>query len=130
MTVAVGITFSISQKAKQQTPSVRLISEGSYYSDFEVVDDQVLICCRVTIENPTTSDLSIRIIADFPDDVAAGLLADAQLFAVDSNTGEATFVIPANSRVTIDITFLGEFAGTAVKHDRMLPSIEVIIVEG
>lgn len=74
-----------------QKKEIRIDAEESFYSDFEVKDENVLIYCTLLIENPTNSDTNITLSANFDDDVKLGLLKYASLDGYQSDLETKTF---------------------------------------
>lgn len=104
---------------------VYIISTESYYSDFSINDQVVEIKCSVVVKNTYDTEKTVKLTAHFPDDVGV-LLKESQLFAKNCLDNSEIFTLPANSKKRIDVVFVGDFAGTNKKHDRLLPKISII----
>ena len=101
---------------------IRLVSDDSYFSDFEVIDDLVYIKCYLTIENRGKADLSFTISADFNVDVGQ-LLSEKTIYAMDNQGERQIFFLSAETTEKwILCTFIGAYGGTSQKADRNLPS--------
>ena len=110
-----------------QKKEIRIDAEESFYCDFEVKDDKVLIYCTILIENPTNAEADIMLSANFENDVKSGLLKESPLDGYQSDLETKTFkLVEGDNRV--DVVFMGEYAGTYQKHDRLLPEIQLIVV--
>ena len=103
--------------------NVILVEDSSSFVDFSVKDENVYIDCYITLKNNTNKQKTVYIKGDFTDDVEGRLLKDAELYVYDGEKRE--FVIEPNSETRFDITFVGEFGGTNVKQDRLLPKITI-----
>ncbi|MDR0319959.1 MAG: hypothetical protein LBI28_00510 [Treponema sp.] len=109
---------------------LELINEKSWLSDFEVIDDKVLIKCRITIKNNTGNDVKYKINAISRDDVDLGLLRNEIIEGYKEDLVTDVFTISANETVEERIIFVGDFAGNYQKHDRLLPkTINIILLE-
>lgn len=104
--------------------NVYINESESYFNDFKVEGDKVHIICDITIENISNKDSKIKLKASFPDDVNS-LLKQEELYGINIANQAGKFSIPANSQKMIQVDFIGDFAGTNVKHDRLLPKIAI-----
>ncbi len=86
--LVVIIVFALCSCQKKE---IRIDAEESFYSEFEVKDENVLIYCTLLIENPTNSDANITLSANFDDDVKLGLLKYASLDGYQSDLETKTF---------------------------------------
>ncbi len=111
-----------------QEKEIGIDTEESFYSDFEVEDEQVLIYCTILIENPTKSEANITLSANFDDDVKLGLLEEASLDGYQPDLETKTFKLIKGDN-WIDVVFIGDYAGKNQKHDRLLPDIQLKVVE-
>lgn len=99
----------------------------SYFSDFEVVDDNVYIYCTIVLTNTTSKERSFRLEVFFEDDVKGHLLLESELYAYGEEK-ETTFSLHANETREFNICFAGKFGGRKIKKNRLLPKIEIIDV--
>ena len=106
---------------------ILLDETASYFSDFEVVGDNVYIYCTVVLTNTTSKECMFRIKGFFEDDVKGHLLLEGELYAYDKEK-ETVFSLRANEKKTFEICFSGKFGGREKKNNRLLPEIEIIIV--
>lgn len=111
-----------------QKKEIRIDAGESFYSDFEVKDEKVLIYCTILVKNPTKSETNITLSANFDNDVKLGLLKDASLDGYQSDLETKTFNIIKGDN-WIDVVFIGEYAGKNQKHDRLLPDIQLKVVK-
>jgi len=120
--------ISFERSLSKSQPEVTLIEKDSWFSDFEVVGDKVNIKCYVTLLNTFDEDKKVTLSAVFPDDVKLGLLKEEKLFAKDSKGEKAEYTLLYGFRSGFYVTFVGDFGGVNMKHDRLLPEIEVTVV--
>ncbi len=126
--VLVGAAIAV-QPLLNASEKVSIVEAQSHFSDFRVENGKVYIDCQVTINNPTNAEKKVNLSANIPDDVKTGLLKAAYVRVTDENGLEKTLVVPARSRKSYDISFVGEYAGTDQKHDRNLPQITIQIID-
>ena len=107
---------------------ISINKEESFYSKFEVINEQVLIHCTILVENPTNAERNVTFSANFENDVKIGLLKTAQLDGYQTDLETNSFTINKGDN-WIDVVFIGEYAGKNQKHDRLLPDIQMNIVE-
>ncbi len=96
-----------------------LIKSESYYSDYEVKDNKVYITCYVTLENRLDEEQTVKLSAEFPNDVNK-LLKSSWIDSKDNLT------LMAKAKDSFNVIFIGDFARTNQKHDRLLPEINII----
>lgn len=126
--VALLLILGVVAKILFTKPAIHLTKPESYFSDFEVVGQQVNIKCYVTLKNTFNENKTVELAALFPDDVRFGLLQSSTLSGVHLDSLEGRFAVPAKSQKAFEVLFIGNFAGTNRKHDRLLPEIEIVIV--
>lgn len=107
---------------------LRLNIEESFFSDFKVKDEKVLIHCTLLIENPTKTAIEVKFSANFEEDVNGGLLKKSELDGYQLDLKTKTFKIDKGDN-WVDVFFIGEYAGKNQKHDRLLPNIQMKLVE-
>lgn len=99
------------------------VSESdSWFSDFYVLNDKVYIECVVTVE--CSEATSIQLYGCFPKDEGK-LLKDALLlgqFGDSMDSLQDTAELPAGT-TELHVYFIGDFAGTNQKQDRLLPTL-------
>jgi hypothetical protein len=110
---------------------LEIINEKSFLSDFDVIDDKVLIKCIIAIKNNTGSNIKYKINAISIEDVRTGLLKNEILEGFKEDLVTNVFTISANETVEYEkVVFIGDFAGNKLKHDRNLPDkINIILLE-
>jgi len=123
--LVVIIVFALCSCQKKE---IRIDTEESFYSDFEVKDEKVLIYCTILIENPTNAETNITLSANFDNDVKLGLLKESSLDGYQPDLETKTFKLIKGDN-WIDVVFIGEYAGKNQKHDRLLPDIQLKVVE-
>ena len=111
-----------------QSSGLQLDREDSFFSDFKVEGEKVYIYCTLFIENQSGSEKNVAFKASLDNDVKNGLLREAVIdgYAVDGST---TIFKLQNGENQIDVVFIGDYAGTEEKRDRLLPDIEIIEME-
>lgn len=103
---------------------VIVINDDSFLDGFEVIDNEVHIYCVVSLKNNSSDSKKVKILGDFQEEVAIGLLKENELEACN------TIVIDGNSTLKyINIEFVGEYAGNAIMSSRRLPQISVVVVD-
>lgn len=103
----------------------------SFFSDFEVVGNDVYFHCDISIKNDGPQDIKFKLAAVSDEDQKSGLLETAEIDAVDLKTGtEQVFEIPAGQEKTYKVAFRTA-KGTMEpprKVDRMLPGTIIMTV--
>ena len=110
--------------------AVVIVKDGSFLSEFEVIDNEVHIYCVVSLKNNSSSSKAVKLVGNFEKEAENGLLKEDSLEAyfIEDNTNSV--VIAGNSDIkNIKIDFVGEYAGNAALSNRMLPYIEVIEIK-
>ena len=125
LVVAMLMSLASCSKANQ----IYVDKSQSYFSDFEVEDDKVFIKCHVTIENTFEDEKTVTLSAILPEDVTNGLLKNETVKALEEDGSEMEFVLLPNTSNSFDVVFVGEYAGTNQKANRLLPEIYIEIVE-
>lgn len=120
-----GLVF----KKQEKQESVGLISEKSYFSDFYVKDNMVYIECYLKILNTFDNKKSIQFRAIMNEDFYNGLLKQKELHVLDENHQEIYFEIDAHSEKMFEVIFVGEYGGNNEKLDRLLPNIDLKILD-
>ena len=129
MTLVVIVLAAGALKVFYGKPTVSLVEKESYFSDFEVVGEAVYLRCYVTLKNTSSEEKRVSLTATSPDDVRGGLLITPDLYAINVDSCGGEFLIPPKTQKSFDIVFVGDFAGTKQKQDRLLPNIDITIVE-
>ena len=109
--------------------SIYIDKNKSYFSDFEVKNDKVYIKNYITFKNNFDTEKSVTLSTKLPDDVAIGLLRNEEVKALNDDGSETVFVLPPNGSKSFDVIFIGEYAGTNLKHDKSLSEIIIKIVK-
>lgn len=107
---------------------VYINKDSSYFSDFIVENDKVYIRCSITIKNTYKADKTVILSANMTDDVNTGLLNEAKIYSLNEDGSISDFIIKGESQQTFNVVFTGDFAGTNIKHDKLLPDITIDIV--
>ena len=111
------------------TDKIYIDKEKSYFSGFEVENDQVFIKCHITLTNTFETEKMVNLSAKLPEDVTSGLLKNEEVHVLNEDGLENVFILPANASKTFDVVFVGEYAGTNQKNDRNLPEINIKIAK-
>lgn len=125
--------------------NLQIVEDISWFSDFIVDGEKVYIYCVVVINNPGNERRTFNLKAYFPDDVEPGLLKNSELQGYEASfdnsklftdlTGDdieltnGEFTIEKKERESYQVVFVGDFAGTKIKHNRLLPEIEIMTIE-
>ena len=107
---------------------VKLNEEKSYFSNFKIENDKVYIYCTLYVENKSVSQKVVEIMALFENDAQNGLLKEDAAVGYSIDKGENKINL-YNGENQIDIVFIGEYAGTPQKSDRLLPEIVITEIE-
>ena len=102
-----------------------VVDDASWYSDFSVQGDKVYITCVVTVECSEATELQIY--GDFREDEGK-LLKNSLLLGQlgeDINSLQSTAALP-RGKTELRVTFIGDFAGTAQKQNRLLPQLYLV----
>ena len=111
-----------------QAKDIKLDEEKSFFSDFKIENNKVYIYCTLFIENKSDAEKVILLNASFEKDVENGLLKEAIISGCSLDESTQKFQLQ-KSENQLDVVFIGEYAGTDKKHDRLLPEIEIIEIE-
>lgn len=127
--ILVGISLFLSFTSCKANDTIFLEESKSYFSDFQVEGNQVKIKCYITLTNNFDVEKTVHLSAKLPEDVTIGLLKQEKVAALNEDGSQTAFLLPANSSKSFDVVFVGEFAGTNRKHDKLLPEIIIEIAE-
>ena len=105
---------------------MEICSDGSWLGDYTITGDQVDFFCTVKIKNTGSEEQKINLYGDFSEDMAGALLKTGRLIAhpADDPAGTVLSVLPGEH--AYEVVFTGEYAGTPVKQDRLLPPLEIV----
>lgn len=98
-------------------------SEYSYFSDFYIIDEKVIFRCHVCIENETGEEQTVSLIGGFDEDVQGGLVEEEYIIGTHIKNRDNTGFILLPGSNTIDVDFVGTYAGIPQKQNRLLPEI-------
>ena len=130
------VTFCMESGCGAKVPAaIETISEEavyvdrakSWFDDFSVDGDVAYITCHITLCN-ASQDRTVRLYGVFPDD--EGILVTESVlpgFVTDELDPDDNSFLLASGEDTFTVTFVGTYAGTQVKNDRLLP--EILITE-
>lgn len=113
------LLFSLSSCSVEKTPILDN-SDQSYFVDFYTDDDYVYIECVLNIYNPNNTESEVKISAIDNEDVEIGLLKDADLTAIEKDSGKDIFRLKSGEN-KITVLFKGEYAGIYQITSRELP---------
>lgn len=102
--------------------------ENSFFTDCEVKNGKVYLYCEVSVSNTFEDEKKVSIIGDFRDDEGK-LLSESELTAYNAEDSSEIFTVSGESEENFSIVFIGDFAGVNQKHDRLLPKMEIVIVD-
>ena len=107
--------------------NVVLVKKTSYFSEFWIDGDEVIMRCYLTLRNQSSEEVQVQLSASSPADVIGGLLKEPHMVAKDADGSVLVLPLNADSEERLYVNFVGEFAGTARKHDRLLPDIIIAV---
>lgn len=110
-----------------QRKEIILNTEESFYSEFEINSNQVLIYCTLLVKNTTQKECKVKFDANFDSDVEGGLLKEADLHGYLADLKSDTFKIVKGDN-WINVVFVGEFGGKEQKRNRLLPAITMSVL--
>ncbi len=113
------LLFSLSSCSVEKTPILDN-SDQSYFVDFYTDDEYVYIECVLNIYNPNNTESEVKISAIDNEDVEIGLLKDADLTAIEKDSGKDIFRLKSGEN-KITVLFKGEYAGIYQITSRELP---------
>lgn len=99
--------------------------DNSYFLDFTVEGETVVIRGHYVIWNRTDRARTVQLRGDFAKDKVLGLVKESTLLAADAETGDTAFAL-APGKTELDVVFIGTFAGTEQKADRLLPETDIL----
>lgn len=105
---------------------VILVEEESYFMEYVVEDSEVKIYYCIVLDNPTTEDKFVSLIANFKEDQENGLLQEAQIIGFDITNSMTWLYLPANRSVMYHVEFTGAFGGNDQMIDQSLPEIQIL----
>lgn len=112
------------QKNNNQDYSIDL--NNSYYIDYSIEEDIVVVKCHYVIINNTLSTKTIQLFGDFQKDHDLGLVSETQLFARKNPVNEDYFFEVMPGKNEWDVFFVGTYGGQNKKSDRLLPETTII----
>ena len=114
----------------EKTPNISLIEDESYFDEFYVENDRVVLMCKIALKSTYKNVKTVNIYAYSPKDVEGGLLVSDKLLGYNSALNNSDFIISAGESRQFEIYFVGEFGGRMVKENRLLPEkIEFVVVD-
>ena len=102
-----------------------VVNDVSWFSDFSVQGDKVYITCVVAVECSEATELQIY--GDFREDEGK-LLKNSLLLGHlgdDADDLQSTAALP-RGKTELHVTFIGDFAGTDQKQNRLLPQLYLV----
>lgn len=125
----IGIICILRTAVVPSTSVVSLDSDQSWLRGFYVMDSTVKIKCRLFIENQSDHDTSVMIVGQFSADQKAGLLQESQLLGCAEEYPYGTvFTVPSGG-AWFNVDFIGTHGGTNRKQNRLIPEIQLIVVQ-
>ena len=101
---------------------ISIDNDESFYSDFKIEDDKVYIHCSVLVKNPGNDNAKISLSGVFENDKKIGLLKEELLNGYSDDCETTEFNLKRGDN-RIEVVFIGDYAGTNQKYDRLLPRI-------
>jgi len=110
--------------------NIEICQEKCSLVEFYEENGVVHIICKVTLQNTTNEDVTVRISGVSQEDVTGGLLLNPSLSGMNVEDQSELFILKAGQYSEVLVDFCGEFAGTLQKQDRLVPDvIELEIVK-
>lgn len=100
----------------------------SNYSDFQVDGEKVIIKCNYVIVSTCSEPKTVKLTGTFQKDQKLGLLQEAELIGVDSRQGGKDSFVVAPGQNAVEVYYVGTFAGTNQKVNRVLPETTLKLV--
>lgn len=125
--IALCSCTSRSENSDSEKPDIVINDKESFFSDFEVEDGKVMIKCYYVIYNNTDTTYYIQLRGNFEDDQKLGLLKEPQLYARINIEDDDTYLEISPGENKLDVVYVGTFAGTERKTNRLLPDTDIII---
>ena len=120
--------------------------EGSWFSEFVILEDKVAFLCHYEIENKTNQPAFVKLIGDFSAETKISLIEEAELPDVMTDISNATQIDDAafqNAEKALDenggkielkpgknecwVLYIGTHAGGSRKANRLLPETKIEI---
>ena len=123
-----GVADAAAQTVELETVApekAQVCMDASWFSDFDVLDEEVYIKCIVTVE--CTESMRLQIYGFFPEDEGK-LLKDPLLpgqFGTSPDSLQNTAELSPGKN-ELQIYFIGTFAGNKQKQTRLLPTLYLI----
>mgnify|MGYP006956010969 FL=1 len=117
--ICIFLIFSLSSCSVEKAPILDN-SGNSYFVDFYTDDEYVYIECVLNIYNPNNTESEVKISAIDNEDVEIGLLKDADLTAVEKDSGKDVFRLKSGEN-TVTVLFRGDYAGIYQITERAIP---------
>ena len=105
-----------------------LAENDSWFDDFQIIGESVVVSCHLTIESPGDADVTVEIYGDFSEDAESGLVKESVIKAVSLDDCDVSRLIIPPGRTQLDVVFMGTHGSSEKKQDRLLPEIEILVV--
>ena len=113
-------------ESQSGTPEITIDYEKSYFLDFSVEGERVIIRCHYSIINHSNTNRSIQLQGDFQDDCDLGLVREGKLYARIDLEAESEIVVLLPGNNEVDVLFVGTYGGNNIKNNRLLPKTAVL----
>ena len=100
----------------------------SNYAEFQVEGEKVIIKCNYVIVNTYSEAKTVKLVGTFQKDRNLGLLQEAELTGVDSKQGGKDSFVVAPGQNAVEVYYVGTFAWTNQKVNRVLPQTTLELV--
>lgn len=117
--ICIFLIFALSSCTVEKTPILDN-SDKSWFVDFYTDDEYVYIECVLNIYNPNNTESEVKISAIDNEDVEIGLLKDADLAAIEKDSGKDIFRLKSGEN-TVTVLFRGDYAGIYQITERAIP---------
>lgn len=119
-----ALLVGCSSTAHTGAADIRLDREASYFDDFTVQDETVLLRCVLQIENDG-AEHEVTIKGFFPDDVGKLIDFSPLVGYPEAADPEGQTFLLRHGTNTVNVVFRGDYAGTPQKANRLLPEITI-----
>ena len=99
--------------------------DKSSFSDFNVVGDKIHINCEIVVKNTDSQAKTFKMTAAMKEEVSLGMLKSADVPGYSVNLTTDEFKLPGDSEFSFYVVFIGDFAGSFTKTDRLPPTVTI-----
>lgn len=116
-------------KNNTEGSNISILKDETCFFSYEIIDNQVIIKCRYTLINRTDEEKKIQLEGNFSSDKKLGLLVENILLAQYSTEDSNTVFTLKPGKTSINLCYVGTFAGTNEKTNRLIPDTKIIVCQ-